>query len=207
MRGLSLASTARSQGQAQPRLAPPSARPQSDLAEFRATARECGLRPVPLAVNRRPLPHRARQEGPVAVRRGRHHRRPAEREDADAGPPLVGRLVAGRRIMHTAQNRELPREVHGLVADIMETNRPRSPALDRFANGQEEIRLTNGGLYRIVAPTRGGARGRRTTTSSSTSCARSIPTTSSPPRSRPSPPARTRRCSTCPTPAPRTASS
>jgi hypothetical protein len=29
----------------------------------------------------------------------------------------------------------------------------------RFANGQEEIRLHNGGHYRIVAPTRGGARG------------------------------------------------
>jgi hypothetical protein len=29
----------------------------------------------------------------------------------------------------------------------------------RFANGQEEIKLVNGGRYRIVAPTRGGARG------------------------------------------------
>ena len=31
--------------------------------------------------------------------------------------------------------------------------------LPRFGSGQEEIRLRNGGKYRIVAPTRGGARG------------------------------------------------
>jgi hypothetical protein len=66
----------------------------------------------------------------------------------------------GRRIMHTAQNRELPREVFGRVADVFEEFYPgelaRSP---RFANGQEEIKLVNGGRYRIVAPTRGGARG------------------------------------------------
>ena len=32
---------------------------------------------------------------------------------------IVRRLLMGRRIMHTAQNRELPREVFGRVADIM----------------------------------------------------------------------------------------
>jgi hypothetical protein len=67
--------------------------------------------------------------------------------------------------MHTAQNRNLPREVFEEVADIMaqdmtlfpsRNGRPRQP---RFANGQEEIVLNNGGSYRLVAPTRGGARG------------------------------------------------
>lgn len=81
-------------------------------------------------------------------------------------PLIVKRLLLGRRIMHTAQNRELPREVFGMVADIVEDHFPEMLAerggrrvRPRFANGQEEIRLSNGGLYRIVAPTRGGARG------------------------------------------------
>jgi phage terminase large subunit-like protein len=38
----------------------------------------------------------------------------------------------------------------------MRNGRPTKP---RYANGQEEVRLTNGGIYSIVAPTRGGARG------------------------------------------------
>jgi hypothetical protein len=79
-------------------------------------------------------------------------------------PTIVKRLRAGRRIMHTAQNRELPREVFGQVADIMGDSgellkRRGRVVMPRFANGQEEIRLANGGQYRIVAPTRGGARG------------------------------------------------
>jgi hypothetical protein len=75
-------------------------------------------------------------------------------------PHVVRRLKMGRRIMHTAQNRELPREVFGRVADIMvEQHRDLLRSKPRFANGQEEIRLKNGGHYRIVAPTRGGARG------------------------------------------------
>lgn len=75
-------------------------------------------------------------------------------------PVIVKRLREGRRMMHTAQNRELPREVFGMVADVMEDKYlgelRRRP---RFANGQEEILTRNGGRYRIVAPTRGGARG------------------------------------------------
>ena len=75
-------------------------------------------------------------------------------------PLIVARLLAGKRIMHTAQNRELPREVFGLVADIFVKQYPSLlRSRPRFANGQEEIRLINGGHYRIVAPTRGGARG------------------------------------------------
>ena len=75
-------------------------------------------------------------------------------------PHVSTRLLMGRRIMHTAQNRELPREVFGRVADHFEDKHSLLLAKKpRFANGQEEIRLTNGGHYRIVAPTRGGARG------------------------------------------------
>lgn len=80
-------------------------------------------------------------------------------------PHIIKRLRMGRRIMHSAQNRELPREVFGRVADILSQDMTLFPerggrtVRPRFANGQEEIRLANGGLYRIVAPTRGGARG------------------------------------------------
>ena len=75
-------------------------------------------------------------------------------------PYIARRLLDGARIMHTAQNRELPREVFGAVADLMlDRFRDELRAKPRFANGQEEIKLRNGGTYRIVAPTRGGARG------------------------------------------------
>ena len=75
-------------------------------------------------------------------------------------PHICDRLLKGRRIMHTAQNRELPREVFGRVADHMYAKHwsemTRKP---RFANGQEEIKLNNRGDYRIIAPTRSGPRG------------------------------------------------
>ena len=75
-------------------------------------------------------------------------------------PLIVKRLREGRRIMHTAQNRNLPRIVFEMVADVMQTHYlGELSARPRFTNGQEEIRTRNGGFYRIVAPTRGGARG------------------------------------------------
>jgi hypothetical protein len=80
-------------------------------------------------------------------------------------PHIVTRMRMRRRVMHTAQNRELPREVFSEVADFFGA-RPGELmvkggriVMPRFANGQEEIRLKNGASYRIVAPTRGGARG------------------------------------------------
>jgi hypothetical protein len=81
-------------------------------------------------------------------------------------PLILGRLLAGQRIMHTAQDRVLPREIFGLVAEIVSEEYPDKLARrggrtvkPRFANGTEEIRLANGGIYSIVAPSRGGARG------------------------------------------------
>jgi hypothetical protein len=77
----------------------------------------------------------------------------------------VSRLRMGHRIMHTAQDRNLPREIYSEVADIMAAS-PGELAIKngrivmpRFANGQEEIRMRNGGIYSLVAPSRGGARG------------------------------------------------
>jgi len=70
-------------------------------------------------------------------------------------PHILQRLGMGRRILHTAQNRTLPREVFMAVARSIDLSLVESI---RFANGQEQIRLKNGASYSIVAPQR-GARG------------------------------------------------
>jgi hypothetical protein len=72
-------------------------------------------------------------------------------------PRLLRALEQGERVMHTAQNRQLPREIFERVADLTPRSWLRKPI--RLANGQESITTWSGGVYRIVAPTRGGARG------------------------------------------------
>jgi hypothetical protein len=67
-------------------------------------------------------------------------------------PRIKWALDKGRRVIHTAQNRLLPRKVFERVAVLY------PDAKIRFANGQEEIRTKSGGRYMIVAPQR-GARG------------------------------------------------
>lgn len=81
-------------------------------------------------------------------------------------PIIHKRIVDGRRMMHTAQDRYLPREIFSRLADHFSAehhdlfpSRNGRPTRPRYANGQEEIRLTTGGFYRIVAPTASGARG------------------------------------------------
>jgi hypothetical protein len=81
-------------------------------------------------------------------------------------PYIVQALKAGRRVLHIAQNRELPREMFGLVADalsaepdLFQTRRGKI-IWPRYGSGQEEILLKNGAKYRIAASNRGGARGK-----------------------------------------------
>lgn len=75
-------------------------------------------------------------------------------------PRIVMGLLRGERIMHTAQDRSLPRDVFVEVADLMATQFAHDlKSNPRLANGTEQVRMLNGGLYRIVAPSRGGARG------------------------------------------------
>ena len=64
-------------------------------------------------------------------------------------------LRDGRSILHTAQNRTLPRRVFMRVARSLDRDEVQSI---RYANGQEQITMKNGGEYMIVAPQR-GARG------------------------------------------------
>lgn len=77
-------------------------------------------------------------------------------------PLIVGRLLLGHRIIHTAQDADLPRETHQYVAELLERHYPDrlGRGAIRYANGQEHIKTKRGGLYRIVPPSTGKARGK-----------------------------------------------
>lgn len=152
-------------GHGKPRLAPPTPA-RSDLAGLKATAQECGIELMPWQET-------AGRYLEAQAADGRHLYREVAiivaRQNGKTKlliPLIVKRLLQGRRIMHTAQDRNLPREVFGVVAELMWEKHTRLfPARNgratkpRYANGQEEILLSNGGSYSLVAPTRGGARG------------------------------------------------
>jgi hypothetical protein len=150
---------------AAPRIAPPVPL-HSRIREFREAARLAGVVPMPWQLlaarillgvtSARQYPWRGRwlyPEAALVVAR-------QNGKTTFLVPRIVLGLRAGERIIHTAQNRELPREVFGMVADVMgAAGLAAGVHTIRLANGQEEIRMWNGGRYRIVAPTRGGARG------------------------------------------------
>jgi hypothetical protein len=151
-------------GRAKPRIAPPTPA-KSDMAGYRETA-------VALGISLMPWQEVAGRYLEAVGPDGRHLFREVAvvvaRQNGKSEllvPLIVKRLRAGKRIMHTAQDRSLPREIFYRVADVMAADqtlfpeRNGRPTRPRFANGQEEIRLANGGVYSIVAPTRGGARG------------------------------------------------
>lgn len=72
-------------------------------------------------------------------------------------PHVRRRLRMGRRVLHAAQTRELPRRLFNRLAIGIERDYP--DAKIRRGAGQETIELKNGGLYLITAATGGGARG------------------------------------------------
>jgi len=77
-------------------------------------------------------------------------------------PLVISRMLKGRRVMHTAQNRSLPRDFFDVLTSTIEEHYPEQLRDRRgisFGAGTENIKFRNGGTYRIVAPTRGGARG------------------------------------------------
>lgn len=146
-------------GRPKPRIAPP-VPARSGLRQFEAQADELGLTLFPWQRTAARYitalgPGDTWLYGEVALIVARQNGKTTE-----LVPLITQRLRLGQRIMHTAQNRELPREVFGLVAEHMQSKYGSElKSKPRFANGQEEIRTRNGGVYRIVAPTRGGARG------------------------------------------------
>lgn len=74
---------------------------------------------------------------------------------------LTRMVKYGHRVVHSAQNLKLPRESHEILADLISTHYPKLlPKRGiRYAQGQESIRLTNGGYYHITSATKSGARG------------------------------------------------
>lgn len=73
-------------------------------------------------------------------------------------PHVVRRLRMGRRILHLAQTRELPRRLFTELVPIVIREFP--DAIIRRGAGQETIEIpSTGGLYLIAASTSGGARG------------------------------------------------
>ena len=70
-------------------------------------------------------------------------------------PRIMMDLRSGKKVLHTAQNRTLPRRVFMRVAHAI---KPGEVEFIRYANGMEQIVMRNGGEYLIVAPRR-GARG------------------------------------------------
>lgn len=151
-------------GHAQPRIAPP-VPARHELAAFKATAQECGLSLAPwqetaaryltaMGPDDRPLYREvailvARQQGKTTLME----------------PVVIRALRAGKRVMHIAQNRSLPRRMFDVVASALSSEPELFPKRrgkviwPRYGAGQEEIILANGGSYRIAAASTGAARG------------------------------------------------
>jgi hypothetical protein len=73
-------------------------------------------------------------------------------------PHVMRRLAMGRRVMHAAQTRELPRKMFLRLALLVEARYP--DAKVRRGAGQETIEIpSTGGLYQIVAASGGAPRG------------------------------------------------
>jgi phage terminase large subunit-like protein len=158
----------RIRGHASPRIAPP-VPARSLIREYDAAAHSLGIRLMPwqkiaarylTAVRSRTRAGAVRwlfREIAIVVARqnGKTHL---------LLPLILVLLKLGLRILHTAQNRELPRETFEALAGwLSDPTHPERRAEYgvveiRWANGQQKIRLANGGLYTLVAP-RPGVRG------------------------------------------------
>lgn len=148
-------------GHAKPRLAPPLPA-RSQWREFRDLAKELGITLYPwqetAARYLTALGPEDRWLYPeIAIIVGRQNGKTELLK-----PTIIRRLLNGERVMHTAQNAKLPRDIHEEIATLLLEHYPERLPKRRaisYAVGHEEIKVTGGGHYRIVAPTKGGARG------------------------------------------------
>lgn len=144
-------------GSARPRLAPP-APVRSDVAAIREVAQARSIPMYPWQDTGARYIEARGPSGPlwpeVAVIVGRRNGKTSLLENV-----VISRMRRGRRVMHTAQNRDLPRSSHEVIADAFQSYWPGLVDRIRWSSGQEEIVLKNGGHYKIVAPTRSAARG------------------------------------------------
>lgn len=136
-------------GSTEPRLAPP-VPAKSRLAEYEACAKELGLTLMPwqrlAARYMTGLSGRDRwafREVAIVVAR-------QNGKTTLLVPLILMALRNGLSVLHTAQNRDLPRQTFLRVASLVAG----LPEIDsvRKANGQEEILAVNGGRYKLVAP-------------------------------------------------------
>jgi hypothetical protein len=151
-------------GRDKPRVAPPPPA-RSDAPAFRDVAKEMGIELMPWQVEaakyltaRGPDNRRLYSEVCIVVAR-------QQGKTTLMKPYIVQALRAGKKVLHIAQVRELPRIMFGIIADALSETpdlfpRRRGKIIwPRYGAGSEEIVLTNGGSYRIASATRGGARG------------------------------------------------
>jgi hypothetical protein len=151
-------------GQASPTLSPP-VPVKSLLPDFRAAADELGITLMPWQETA------ARYVTALRVVRGRPRHDAEERwafrevaivvaRQNGKSELLIPRIVMGLRrgesILHTAQNRDLPRKTFLRVAALIAGHS--DVEYVRRANGQEEIGMAGGGRYKVVAPN-GSSRG------------------------------------------------
>jgi hypothetical protein len=73
-------------------------------------------------------------------------------------PHILERLREGRRILHVAQRRDLPRMLYVRLIPLV-LHEYGFKVKIRKSSGQETIELDNGGLYKIAAATPGASRG------------------------------------------------
>lgn len=154
-------------GSRRPRIAPPTPA-RSDVRGFRETAKEMGIMLMPwqetaaryLTATGRDGLHLYREVCIVVARQNG--------KTTLMKPYIIGALRAGKRIVHIAQTRELPRVMFGIVAEALPPElfvkrRGKGGKFQtvwpRYGAGQEEIALVNGASYRIAAASRGSARG------------------------------------------------
>ncbi len=149
-------------GHASPRIAPP--RPlRHDLAGYRETAASLGIEPMPW---QEVAAMYATAIGPEERFLYREFAAVVARQNGKTTftkPIIVRRLLQGRRIMHIAQVRELPRIMFEAIADVIEETQPdllprrRGKVIyPRRGAGSESIVLANGGEYRVASALTGG---------------------------------------------------
>lgn len=149
-------------GSPRPRLGPP-APLRHDLAAYREVAASLDITPMPW---QEVAATYATALGPADLWLYRELAVIVARQNGKTTftkPLIIQRLRAGRRIMHIAQLRELPRVMFEAIADAIEADAPellprrRGKVIwPRRGAGSESIVLANGGEYRIASALKGG---------------------------------------------------
>lgn len=151
-------------GHAKPRIAPPTPA-RSDVKGFRETAEAMAIVLMPWQVEFARYLTATGKDGRLLYREVCGVVARQQGKTTLMKPHIIRCLRAGRKVMHIAQNRELPRQMFGIIADALSGEPDLFPKRrgrviwPRYGSGQEEIALLNGGSYRIAASSRGGGRG------------------------------------------------